>query len=753
MAGWPWGLPLAGWLPWRGVNFIGNAVSLHVIYGTISDAQGNPIKGVTVSDGAGHSAISAYSGDYIITNISSGAVTITPSKQGYTFNPPSWSGLISTSVPNINFVGTASFDFKLSITAVFDTGYGRLYPSPQIPNTVDGNKIEVKVQLDYVEALPGTKQLYLVDDQTGKRLGSFDLPAITGTGIEIKTFLVDTYGWSRSSDGTRAYQRTVTAQFVSGTGTTFISNYVTITINPRPVVLVHGWNDTETTWDDYIGKGGYLDQVGLKGFAAKGMLTGGENNQVGPTNTIDKNASVLEREIQDAKRTYHAAMVDVIGHSMGGLITRRYISTYMSKNNPDVNQLIMIATPNAGSNSAELAITGVNFLGTTNPLSFWASLSKNGVKYPATLELQPSSVRKFNEDNRETYKVPRYVIAGNAICYNLLTGSFSNFVEGYPNDLIVGKASAFAITRQGSWVYKNSPSCGAWHNGLIHDGIDPKLKLPSSGADVFATYVKPLLLQPTKPSYVSPRASSTSAVPRQEIPAETQPDLLQFTDVQTGTVKVGAPVTFTQRPESGDHFTFVVIGPPDQIDVRLTAPNGTQYLSTTVAADMTYMRMSEDMFPLTTYTITNADPGAWTITVASTANTPIEGVTVASFGTLTSPLQLDPILPDSQALILQPLAVRASLTVGGAPLAATRVFATVTGGLEPIPLEMFDDGAHADGAANDGVYGNSFVPTKPGVYAAAIRADGTHQGNTFARSRVWSTEVKGFQTYLPLSIR
>ena len=40
-----------------------------------------------------------------------------------------------------------------------------------------------------------------------------------------------------------------------------------ITIKPRPVVMVHGFLSNWETWKAYLGPGGYLASIGLKGFA------------------------------------------------------------------------------------------------------------------------------------------------------------------------------------------------------------------------------------------------------------------------------------------------------------------------------------------------------------------------------------------------------------------------------------------------------------------------------------------------------
>lgn len=61
------------------------------IYGRITTNNGTAISGVTVSDGAGHTATTNSNGDYSFKNLTKGTYTLTPSKSGYTFSPASLS--------------------------------------------------------------------------------------------------------------------------------------------------------------------------------------------------------------------------------------------------------------------------------------------------------------------------------------------------------------------------------------------------------------------------------------------------------------------------------------------------------------------------------------------------------------------------------------------------------------------------------------------------------------------------------------
>jgi hypothetical protein len=100
--------------------------------------------------------------------------------------------------------------------------------------------------------------------------------------------------------------------------------------------------------------------------------------------------------------------IDIVAHSMGGLISRRYIHATMPSypdGKPQVAHLVMLGTPNMGSRCADLIS---------------APLETAGESMDALRELRPSVVAQFNAANTERKGVEFSVLAGNllpAVCY------------------------------------------------------------------------------------------------------------------------------------------------------------------------------------------------------------------------------------------------------------------------------------------------------------------------------------------------
>lgn len=114
----------------------------------------------------------------------------------------------------------------------------------------------------------------------------------------------------------------------------------------NPVLLIHGYNSDSSIWtgskvrQDIEASGRTVYTIDLPD----------------PTGDIRFNAVFLQAKIWEIRVTTGASKVDLVAHSMGGLVARDYItsdgpySTYQG----DVSSLTMLGTPNHGTLSALL---------------------------------------------------------------------------------------------------------------------------------------------------------------------------------------------------------------------------------------------------------------------------------------------------------------------------------------------------------------------------------------------------------------
>jgi hypothetical protein len=77
------------------------------VSGRIVDPAGVPMNGVTVSDGAGHSATTDADGTYLVSGlpVTTATYTITPTKSGYVFTPATRSVTVPPDATGQDFVG------------------------------------------------------------------------------------------------------------------------------------------------------------------------------------------------------------------------------------------------------------------------------------------------------------------------------------------------------------------------------------------------------------------------------------------------------------------------------------------------------------------------------------------------------------------------------------------------------------------------------------------------------------------------
>ena len=230
-----------------------------------------------------------------------------------------------------------------------------------------------------------------------------------------------------------------------------------IKVAPKPVLLVHGlWSNWKAweSWQGILTAGHSKDwkafPVGQNPQFGR-MSTGEEVGNLGPTNTISQNADQLKRYIEYAQRDRNAWHIDIVAHSMGGLISRRYIHASMPSypdGKPQVQHLVMLGTPNMGSRCADLIS---------------APLEAAGRSMDALRELRPSVAAQFNAIHTNAKGVKFSILAGNplpSICYMLTA-----------NDGVVAVPSAI-------WTIADNAQQSVLHTDM-------------ATADGFSSFVKP----------------------------------------------------------------------------------------------------------------------------------------------------------------------------------------------------------------------------------------------------------------------
>ena len=216
-----------------------------------------------------------------------------------------------------------------------------------VTKLVDGDSIQLKIKLPSRATQP-VHVTFAVDQGT--------IPiecTVQSNSDNCETERFASLGWYWDMSGQPRRERMIRA--LAGDATVATTR---VQVSPRPVVLAHGFISSADAWVAYLDSNGFLASAGLEGFAVgDGQVEGKFNtgniaDPTGKTNTIAQNAEILARYISNVKKLTGAQQVDLVGHSMGGLISRYYIDRLMAER--DVAQLIMLGTPQNGSDCANL---------------------------------------------------------------------------------------------------------------------------------------------------------------------------------------------------------------------------------------------------------------------------------------------------------------------------------------------------------------------------------------------------------------
>lgn len=505
---------------------------------------------------------------------------------------------------------------------------------------VDGNTIRLKLSLSQAAnaAVPVTFRLA---GQTAP-LAQCDIAAGATT---CQTTPFPALGWAWEAGGARQASRVILAEAAGQP----LGESAPLTVRPRPVVMVHGFNSNWTTWQAYLGPQGYLAPLGLAGYAVGDgqvpgvMNTGGLDAPLARTNTIAQNAGILGDYIRNVQHATGAEQVDVLVHSMGGMITRYYLDRVMTTRN--VAQLIILGTPMAGSACAILP----------------AAL---GLLLPATVEIQPSYMQAvFNPQITRRQGVPFHALAGTK-----LLKAVQSPCTPVPSDLVVPVASVKAIAMPVQEI------------ALLHTELN-------SAPEVFTDFVQPLLQAPPDAEWQTPDPAPVA-------PAAAP----QFTRVYTGHLQPGETQTVTITIDPGVTVaTFALYDTSRSLITQVTGASGR-----TLALDLTANGVITVTDPAAMlylgYGFAQPKAGLWQVALQTSAATPAAGADYALAAQFNGgawlQADLDQVVPPVQT----PLRLQARLTVPEQAVTLTRAEARLrqpNGTVTVYPLTIQGDSASA----------------------------------------------------------
>lgn len=503
---------------------------------------------------------------------------------------------------------------------------------------VDGNQVSLKIELD--APVEGMQVEFLLPGVDAP-VGACSIPKGDRT---CQSDPFPALGWYWNPDGSPQPQRTVAAR---GNGQP-LEGSLTVTVAPRPIVMVHGFNADYTTWLAYLGAQGYLASMGLHGYAVgdgqvPGVLdTGSLTDPARRTNTIAQNAAILGEYIDNVQKATGAEKVDLLVHSMGGMISRYYLDRVMT--DVDAAQLVILGTPMAGSSCASLP----------------AAL---GLMLPATLEIEPSyMVGVFNQQIVHRHGVPFHALAGKK-----LLDAVQSPCTPVPSDLVVTVDSVGAIPMPVQEIT------------LLHTELN-------TSPEVFESFVKPLLQTP-------PGKFESPADPP---PGSNPPVSQQYTKIYTGHVNPGETQDVVINIDPNVTVAnFALYDTSRSLDVTVVGASGNAIQLDAQKNGMIRVDDPSTMIYLG-YGFNNPKPGRWIITLHTTGATPLQGADFAINAQFNGGAQLQARLDVTTPKVNQPVTISALLTADGAPVLLDGAQAAVRhpdGHLETLAMQVSNNSA------------------------------------------------------------
>ncbi|MCF6378413.1 PxKF domain-containing protein [Nocardioides KLBMP 9356] len=414
---------------------------------------------------------------------------------------------------------------------------------------VEGNPARVltTLQNDDVEQHEGTVSVL---DPSGDVVATHDVSLAPGRSVDLADAVsLDGLAWDRGAEA-GPVDFTVT---VEEDGGLWDQRTLTTTVLPRPVVMVHGMNSDASTWAPYPA----MLEAAHDGWTSRAVDTM-RTDPVG-YRPIRANADELAAAVTQTQRKAGAFQVDLVAHSMGGLISRSYINGVMTPPSDAtgsapraVRRLVMLGTPNGGSPCADL------------------------FRVPMTAELRTDAMWLFNQVVTARHGVPFSVGIGDVIPVTC----------GWPggSDSVVSTWSA----RQGGM--EDTQTFATWHTDM------------TASKAMFTQYVLPRL-QGRRP--VDAQHSALAAEPG----TDEQPQLVARDDL---VLEPGASAsTQVPVPAAGRLLATALDTDPSpeagDLEVRLQRDGGPASVSPDVHGPT----------PFVTAVADNPAAGRWTVTVVN----------------------------------------------------------------------------------------------------------------------------------------
>ena len=248
-------------------------------------------------------------------------------------------------------------------------------------------------------------------------------------------------------------EMTIEVQIAYTNGEKALYKNVDIVISRVPLILIHGLHDSYKCWFDFhnhlVGSNMYdTYQVICANYENTNCAHFRDNEKV-VTNHIDKIINLYKRH------KIVASKVDLIGHSMGGILSRLHVQ---EQNNKNVHKLITVNTPHSGSQWGDIVKQS---MGITALITLTKGIKSIGFDTPAIYDLGVNSDAIDNYLNKQSNLGKMVGIPIHSVTTEVIDG------DKILNDIYELKSFATenAIRILGNYI---SPGAGQWLSIIQH---------------------------------------------------------------------------------------------------------------------------------------------------------------------------------------------------------------------------------------------------------------------------------------------
>jgi len=587
------------------------------------------------------------------------------------------------------------------------------FQQQQVPNknwvdlpaegTVDGNKVRIIAKIDNPTFVDFSGPVRFIDAESGEILpnGTKTVNIAPASSGEV-VYEWDTQGWAWNKGRAQGAhpERKIRVE-VGPANEIYDKVEQEVIVRPKPVVLVHGLNSNAGTWASYPAMLKSVNKY-WNAYPINTMKTGNDPVSQEASYQISSNSFELSKFIEQVRAKEQAWHIDIVAHSMGGLISRHYINSLMETapsvdDRPLARNLVMLGTPNQGSSCA-IGLSIINSM-------------TGAPNVHAPIELTPAVVAKFNRQVRQQNGVHFSVIAGNMYPFPCRVSLIPEIV---PSDLVVTVSSAH-------YIYSDVGLTPRHHIAMTSDqGIFKEWVLPRLALGVG-----------TNPTLMAAQLSTEATTSQ----SEGEDFDAQFSSVASHNLSANGSVDLPLKVSAAKGLGVMLIA-PSSVSASLIDPTGKTIDTITAGserAQQPYQMLLADA-PQT---------GEWKLRLQNqgqAAATVLYGLMLGE-PSLQSSAWIEQE-PQGKGMLLMQQASNNGASVKASKVSAKLVLSDGTSK----SIELFDNGQNGDAVAGDGI----FSARIDNVFSAVVSAEINGEVRISLASDQTPSSQSSFSVYLPL---